>query len=60
MAEKSPILNHIKRIAMVNALLFLYFVSSSFSCFITLTVALLVVATDSPYETFNNLLACKC
>ena len=56
MPEHQSLIPHIKRVAVTNLLLFLFFMSPSFLSFFALVIAIFVIIFDNPYETFSALL----
>lgn len=56
MAELKELMPHIKRAAVTNILLLIFYLSPSFLSFFAIVVALFVIVFDKPFETFNALL----
>lgn len=56
MAELKELAPHIRRMAVVNALLVMYYMSPSFLSFVAIVIAVFVIMFEKPYETFQAML----
>jgi hypothetical protein len=59
MAELKSLMSHLRRIAVSNGIMILYFLSPSFLSFVAILIALVTVILDNPTESLKTLLNCS-
>lgn len=58
MADLKSLMPHIRRAAVANGIMILYFITPSFLSFLAILIAILAVIFDNPTESLKSLLNC--
>jgi hypothetical protein len=59
MADLKSLMPHIRRAAVANGIMILYFITPSFLSFVAILIAILAVIFDNPTESLKSLLNCS-
>ncbi len=59
MADLQSLMPHIRRAAVINGIMFVYFFSPSFLSFLAILIAVSTLAFENPLETVKSLLSCE-
>ncbi len=59
MADLKSLMPHLRRIAISNGIMILYFLSPSFLSFVAILIVLMAVIFDNPTESLKTILNCS-